>query len=548
MKKALITRIGLCTLVLAVASGCTVWASPPYYGPVGSRIESIPPFREKPFPFSNPKLGTAVVGWASSGGGSRAAYLNAAILREIHRSGLRIELPGRHTTSASLLDQIDFVSAVSGGSLSATYFVTRLEKLKAHADSQAWDEYLDKMSMNFRQRQWYLHGVLNPVTWFKVLFTNYNRGQIARDDYDDLLYQGRTVDDLPEQPVLYINAFDIGNRVRFVFSKHFIDTGYDEEEGWTNTLGGPHGITSENDLVFTRVDPKSVRLADAVYASSAFPFAYPNLALSHFGNKIAYQGNLLFLADGGLVDNSGLLTLMTQMRIEVGRSPSSRLVLGIHVDASTDSFTHGTIFQRQGVEAEYAWRDTYLGHGRAAVEGAITNYEDTVFKFLEGTGVAIDELDLNYERALTRMRVSGGWSERASWLPEFEAGKLVLRPLVISLRLRDIADAYYHIWSRHTAAASTQDARLLRLFQESAIPSGFDEARATSWPATTYRELENRLSEIRTDFTLPDRQRKVLDLAAYLLVHGKLERALHKWNDLARGRLEQANQSQIKPR
>src|SRR5262249_16177636 len=107
------------------------------------------------------------------------------------------------------------------------------------------------------------------------LFSNYHRGMLARDDYDATLFKGATIADLPSRPALYLNSFDVANHVRFVFSKHYIDTGFYQPKGHQNMLSAPKDLTSENDLAFINVDPKSVRLADAVAASSAFPFRLP---------------------------------------------------------------------------------------------------------------------------------------------------------------------------------------------------------------------------------------------------------------------------------
>lgn len=536
-------RFGLCFLLAITASGCALLRISKPYGPVGRPIKKHIT-REEPAPFSNAKLGATVVGWASSGGGSRAAYLTAAIFKEVRRSNLRIDLPGEYAASGDLLDQTDFISAVSGGSLSATYFVMNQDQLRAPSSSEAWKKYLDKMALDFRRRQWYWKGMFNPVAWPKFIFTNYNRGQIARDDYNRTLYRGRTISDLPDKPVLYVNSFDVGNRVRFVFTKHYIETSYYEKKDFNFNLEGQHGITSENDLVFTHVDPKSVRLADAVYASSAFPIAYPNMVLNHYGNKIAYQGSFVFLADGGLLDNSGLLTLMTQLRIEVGRSSATRLVLVINIDASIDNLPGGTVMQRQGNESEYAWHNTYLAHGQNAVDAAITHHENTIFDFLKETGVSMGVLDQNYDLSLTREDEQLARSVLVSWLPESGSGKLLLPPLVISLRLQDFQEMYFHNWQQQRMAGANPDNTLLVLFKACGIPSGLEEATKKDWPTVTLQELENRFSNIKTDFVLDNKQRKLLDLVAYLLVHGRLEPALRNWNRVAASTI----QSRLQPK
>jgi len=92
------------------------------------------------------------------------------------------------------------------------------------------------------------------------------------------------------------------------------------------------------------------------------------MAIRHFGGKIPRQGNLVFLADGGLSNNSGLLTLLTQMKLWYMKSSVTRLVLAIYVDASTDFTVHGTIYERRGNEDDHAWTGTYVSHGKDSIE------------------------------------------------------------------------------------------------------------------------------------------------------------------------------------
>ena len=134
-------------------------------------------------------------------------------------------------------------------------------------------------------------------------------------------------------------------------------------------LSAPQDLTSENDLSFLDIEPKSVRLADAVTASSAFPFAYPNVALKHCGSKILFQGSRIFLADGALADNSGLVTLLTQMRAALDKSEGPHKVLVIAIDATLDRLdTNGSRFQQRGNEDRYAYENTIVGHGVESIE------------------------------------------------------------------------------------------------------------------------------------------------------------------------------------
>lgn len=524
-------RITIALLLLAlVLPACRFSPLGNLYRPVGTQAR-VPLHRQNPGPFALPKTGMVMVGLACSGGGSRAAYLTAAILGEIQHSRLKLDLPGDSGDATSLLGQMDFVSAVSGGSLAATYFVANVETLTAGSETLAWRNFLDKMAIDFRRRQWYGHALLNPLTWLKALFTNYNRGHIARDHYDAVLYRGATLASLPARPALYINAFDVGNRVRFVFSKHYIDNGYYEEGAWGNMPDRPQPLTRENDLPFVRVSPESVRLADAVYASSAFPFVYPNLPLEHFGSKVVFQGQRIFLADGGLADNSGLLTLLTLMKVEVDHAPATRFVVALRIDASLEGVA-GTTSPISRRDSDYAWKGTYLRHGVESVSGAVDQHQAAVLLFLEETGVVVDTELLNYATKLVRPPTTGATSRRASWAQAFHE-QLLLRPVIIGLRLRHVFDAYYRLWTRFSADPATIDPRFVELLEANGIKEDF----TASFPIG--RVPASRLAAIETDFVLSDENRALLDLTAYVLVHGKLAPALAEWNRLAIDRLRE---------
>lgn len=494
------------------------------YKPVGKCLQSALDLND-PVPFSKFQFANVEVGVAFSGGGSRAAYLAAAVLREIHGSNLRLEISDQSQAETALLSQVNAMSAVSGGSLAAAYFVANRETLlRLPAQSPDWDEYLDKMAVSYRRQEWYTRAIFNPLVLFKLIFTNYNRGLLARDDYDQSLFRGATVADLPDRPALYLNSFDVANHVRFVFSKHYIDTTFYQPRDYWGKLSEPQEITSENDLDFCRIDPRSVKIADAVYASSAFPMAYPNLAVNHCGSKILFQGQILFLADGGLADNSGLVTLLTQLKAAMEPRMKSALVLVLYIDASTGRINpDGSQFQQRGIEDTYAWRDTAIGNGVASIESANDLVQDLTWKFVESTGVVTDQLNLNWQQELkAKPRTESDF--RVSWEPAVKRGTVALRPLVIRLGLRDLADPNFG--SFYSGFLNQKDPRLQQLLAENR------DAQVGAYEPV--QGLPARLQQIKTDFALTDADRHALDLAAYLLVNGKLAGDINAWVSVAK--------------
>ncbi len=527
-----------------------------YYKAVGASVRGVVDLND-PKPFVKLRLGRTAFGLSCSGGGSRAAYLTAAIVREIHRSHIHVDVG--NSDSRDLIGQLDLVSSVSGGSLAAAYLVANIEQLEnANADDRLWQDYVDKMAFSYRPAEWHR---LRPLNWLKFVFTNYNRGLMARDDYDERLFQGRKIGELRDRPALYLNAFDVGNHVRFIFSRHFIDTYYYQPSWAGNALSAPQDFTSENDLTYCVVDPNSVRLADGVYASSAYPIFYPNLAVNHFGQKILFKGRLIFLADGGLADNSGLLTLFTQMKAAIDDDAQNGILpLAIYVDASEDWVGRsGSPFQESGIENEYAWHNTWYRQGEQTIDAAITIHQDAVFQFLASTGVFglpgfPDSLALNFPGLLSRQQTtqtSRGVSPKAAWGELMNSGKLALRPCVIALGLRDIDDAYYNIWSAKEFGRNPEDPRLVELLARSGIQNY--KAAWTDGPFSSLNgQLMRRLRGIPTDFALSQSDRATLDLAAYILVHGELENGLAAWSSVARDALlrqdsKNASSNQGKP-
>jgi predicted acylesterase/phospholipase RssA len=492
------------------------------YKPVGRPLNGALDLNN-PVPFVRIQHSNVLVGLSCSGGGSRAAYLTAAVLSEIQRRQEKLA-NGKAEPNPNMLAQINAISSVSGGSLAAAYFVLNQTNLiSSRADSPAWQEYLEKMAVSYRRREWSPRALL-PTVWFKLLFTNYHRGLMARDDYDRTLFHGAAMSDLPDQPALYLNSFDVANHVRFVFSKTYIDTTLYQQSGWWGDLSAPQDLTSENDLCFCRVDPSSVKIADAVYASSAFPVAYPNLALKHFGSKILFQGRLIFLADGGLADNSGLMTLLTQLKAAMEPGRKGALLLVIYIDATTDRIeTSGSKFQKQGLEDSYAWHDTIIGHGIQSIDSGKALVQDLSWRFLENNGVVTDQINMNWPMELKAKSKVSCDTSKASFETSFASGELALRPCIIRLGLRDLANPNFQM--SYSQFLDDKDPRVQGLLKANGIKEIGDDVPAPGLP--------ERLQRIKTDFALSEADRHALDLAAYILVNGKLAGDLGQWNDVA---------------
>ncbi len=147
-----------------------------------------------------------VIALTFSGGGTRAAAFSYGVLQGFDETHVQTT-----ASNISLLDHIDFISGVSGGSVLAAYY--GLKKRQAMADFRERfllrnaEESL-QMSLNFFNISKGLEGGINDPTAFpKWLDAN--------------LYEGATFKTLlfERRPRVWINASDIYNRTPFVFGR-----------------------------------------------------------------------------------------------------------------------------------------------------------------------------------------------------------------------------------------------------------------------------------------------------------------------------------------
>ncbi|MDB1125465.1 patatin-like phospholipase family protein [Vibrio algarum] len=230
-------RILLLTLCLSVISGCTTY----------SAVDNVPitdTMGKKAYSFENSvKMlndGEYTIVVAMSGGGTRAAALSYGVLKALHEQTHPL------TESRNLLDEVDVMSAVSGGSFTAAYYGLYGEQLFTdfEDDFLYYDVGGDLTSHFF-----------NPLLWF----SSQGLTEKAVDYYQDRLFEGATFADLQREgsPLVILNASDLGNGVRFSFLQEYFD------------------------LLCS--DLLDYPVANAVTASSAVPVLFNPVVLENYG-------------------------------------------------------------------------------------------------------------------------------------------------------------------------------------------------------------------------------------------------------------------------
>jgi NTE family protein len=249
-----------------------------------------------------------------SGGGTRAAALAYGVLEELARTEIVWEGQRKR-----LLDEVDLISAVSGGSVTAAYYALRGDQIFADFETR----FLHREVQGEVARR-----ILNPGHWPRLLSPTFGRSDLVAEHFDDILFGGATFADLQARPgpFVILSATDMAAGTRFEF------------------------VQDQFDLLC--VDLSSFSLARAVAASSAVPVVlspivlpnragrcrYPDItetvnrarAEGRLSPRQSYQLNKLssyldaderpfiHLLDGGLADNLGLRSPLEAVFLQEG--------------------------------------------------------------------------------------------------------------------------------------------------------------------------------------------------------------------------------------
>lgn len=228
------------------------------------------------------------IGLALSGGGYRAAAYHIGTMRALHKLGI--------------LDKIDVISSVSGGSITSAYYV--LNKHKGYEEFEK--EFIGKLKHNVL---WcaiiellLVVGIVFALVWLTpfsywwltlvgcvlllLLFWYYALpvSVFIECAYSKLFFKNAKLGDLARFPVLAINSTDLSTGNQFTFSQDRM-TCYPYKDS----------------LEF---NAKNFPLAKAVMASSCIPQIFSPIRISKKYLSGESEKKPL-LVDGGLYDNQG---------------------------------------------------------------------------------------------------------------------------------------------------------------------------------------------------------------------------------------------------
>ena len=286
---------------------------------------------------------TLFIALAFSGGGTRAAAFSYGVLEALR--DITIQWEGKERR---LIDEVDTISSVSGGSFTAAYFGLFGDRI--------FEDFEEKFLKH--DVEGYLTGIFwKPWTWFSIGSSLFGRSDYAANYYDEILFEGKTFADIMSSngPLIQINATEVSTGTQLTF------------------------LQNQFDILCT--DLLTYPVSRAVAASSAVPVLFSSITVNNNAGSCGYQPPpwldavlnspdeisrrrhlaekyvrwldretypYLHLYDGGLTDNLGVRPLINRLVLAgnaweaakiTGKQDIKRAVF-IVVNAQSESKTH----------------------------------------------------------------------------------------------------------------------------------------------------------------------------------------------------------------
>jgi NTE family protein len=307
-------------LAISLVVALILWSvfrdyAPPYNQPLAappqpSAASSPPdsPITRGMWPAHPEQDDRALVLVAISGGGTRAAAVGWQALETLRNVPYRFKNAAGDTVVSNLANEVDLVAGISGGSFTATAWCLGEDEMGRFRKKFIERDIQRGLARNFFN-----------IKGLRAFFSRrYSRINWAAELYDREVFDGKTFSALPDRPVLRLHATNLALGQRFTFTRETF-------------------AALSSDL-------NSYPLGYACAASSAFPILLNPMTLRNYPPALDLTRDLgyradkrniredldrdllvktrdyyndkrneyLHLADGGLVDNQGLQSILDE--------------------------------------------------------------------------------------------------------------------------------------------------------------------------------------------------------------------------------------------
>jgi hypothetical protein len=379
---------------------------------------------------------------AVSGGGSRAAVFSAAVMEELYK---QVKLPdGR-----SIIDEIDYISSVSGGSLSMAYYCMNKPNVdSSHTD--LYDRFFDTYRTDMRRN---IEGnlVKNLFRFYKFFLTSEETGLLLKQSFDKLYFNNRKFDELGKRqrngwsPTLIMNGTVMDTGAKFLFTTltkdDFDGTPKGVAEDLSRTGFGKSGYHFGGDLLgVTFCDDIGLSIGDmevsrGVAASASVPLLLGPIVLKDQKRSTPDEDFYIHVSDGGINDNQGVATIMQLMIDRLidtpGRAYRGGLVIIIDSNHSIDPAK--SIGSVRGFKlAETAERAMNISFFRGKALTYITimfltssdpRYKDVAFVYISPYLADDEDISRKFEATPTRFKITPDRADNLSRAAAIGIGK-----------------------------------------------------------------------------------------------------------------------------
>ncbi len=254
------------------------------------------------------------IGLALSGGGFRASIFHLGVIRRLEELGI--------------MKYVHTISAVSGGSIIAAYYVIEMEKrlrqrrkelgeqperldeIRRQIFEEIATSFFKALDHNLRSRALVFSPFYHPILWIKSWWPTLSRSDIIQKEYDRWFYHDETLDHMPSVALPHDKTSPDVKKRSLVF------TGPTVVLNTTSLLTGERkGFKREPTSrihELNRANENTLKLSRVVGASSGVPGLFPPTTI--LGDK---------LVDGGVADNQGIDVLVSLDRILTDDKESS---------------------------------------------------------------------------------------------------------------------------------------------------------------------------------------------------------------------------------
>ena len=207
MKRSFFSSVVLISMIAVILIGCAHY-------PVNEPLKQVDPqagYRGK-FMAASGNSEDLLLYLTFSGGGTRAAALSYGVLEELRKAEVTIDRKKRR-----LLDEIDGISGVSGGSFTAGYYGLFGDRI--------FEDFESKFLKKNIQGALAARMFLNPLNWFRLSSTYFDRSDLAAEYYDKHIFEGKTFGDITARkgPMIVMNATDMTHGIRVGFNQDAFD-------------------------------------------------------------------------------------------------------------------------------------------------------------------------------------------------------------------------------------------------------------------------------------------------------------------------------------